>query len=63
MLFTFGGLAIFVLGGLTGVMVALAPFDFQAHDSFFIVAHLHYVLVGGAIFPDHRSVLLLLPAH
>ena len=51
MLFTFGGLAIFVLGGLTGVMVALAPFDFQAHDSFFIVAHLHYVLVGGAIFP------------
>jgi cytochrome c oxidase subunit I+III len=51
MLFTFGGLAIFILGGLTGVMVALAPFDFQAHDSFFVVAHLHYVLVGGAIFP------------
>lgn len=51
MLFTFGGLAIFVLGGLTGVMVALAPFDFQAHDSFFVVGHLHYVLVGGAIFP------------
>jgi cytochrome c oxidase subunit I+III len=51
MLFTFGGLAIFVLGGLTGVMVALAPFDFQAHDTFFIVGHLHYVLIGGAIFP------------
>jgi cytochrome c oxidase subunit I+III len=51
MLFTLGGLVIFVLGGLTGVMVALAPFDFQAHDTFFIVAHLHYVLVGGAIFP------------
>jgi len=51
MLFILGGLAIFVLGGLTGVMVALAPFDFQAHDTFFIVGHLHYVLIGGAIFP------------
>ena len=51
MLYVLGGLAVFVLGGLTGVMVALAPFDFQAHDSFFIVAHLHYVLIGGAVFP------------
>ncbi|MGH9323027.1 MAG: cytochrome c oxidase subunit I [Vicinamibacteria bacterium] len=51
MLYTFGGLAIFVLGGLTGVMVALAPFDFQAHDTFFVVGHFHYVLIGGAIFP------------
>ncbi|HYC71901.1 MAG TPA: cytochrome c oxidase subunit I [Opitutaceae bacterium] len=51
MLFTLGGLAIFVLGGLTGVMVAVASFDLQAHDTFFVVAHLHYVLVGGAIFP------------
>ncbi len=51
MLFITGAFAIFVLGGLTGVMVALAPFDFQVHDSYFIVAHLHYVLVGGAIFP------------
>jgi cytochrome c oxidase subunit I+III len=51
MLFAFGGLAIFVLGGLTGVMVAVASFDMQAHDTYFIVAHLHYVLVGGAIFP------------
>ena len=51
MLFTFGGLAAFIVGGLTGVMLALAPFDFQAHDSFFVVGHLHYVLIGGAIFP------------
>ena len=51
MLFTAGALAIFVLGGLTGVMVALAPFDFQAHDTFFIVGHLHYVLIGGSVFP------------
>ena len=51
MLYTLGGLAVFVLGGLTGVMVALASFDFQAHDTFFVVAHLHYVLIGGAVFP------------
>jgi cytochrome c oxidase subunit I+III len=51
MRFIFGGLAIFVPGGLTGVMVALVPFNFQAHDTFFVVAHLHYVLIGGALFP------------
>jgi cytochrome c oxidase subunit I+III len=51
MLWIVGGFAVFVLGGLTGVMVAIATFDFQAHDTFFIVAHLHYVLVGGAVFP------------
>lgn len=51
MLFASGALAIFVFGGLTGVMVAVAPFDWQAHDSYFVVAHLHYVLIGGMVFP------------
>jgi cytochrome c oxidase subunit I+III len=51
MLWTFGSLVVFVLGGLTGVMVAIAPFDFQAHDTFFVVGHFHYVLIGGALFP------------
>jgi cytochrome c oxidase subunit I+III len=50
-LFVFGGFATFVLGGLTGVMVAVAPFNFQAHDTHFIVAHLHSVLIGGTVFP------------
>lgn len=50
-LFLLGGLVTFVMGGLTGVMVALVPFDWQAHDSYFIVAHLHYVLIGGMVFP------------
>lgn len=50
-LFLLGGLITFVMGGLTGVMVALVPFDWQAHDSYFIVAHLHYVLIGGTVFP------------
>ncbi len=51
MLFVLGFFFIFVLGGLTGVMVAVVPFNWQAHDTYFIVAHLHYVLFGGMVFP------------
>ncbi|MGH9458114.1 MAG: cytochrome c oxidase subunit I [Thermoanaerobaculia bacterium] len=61
MLFIFGGIAAFVIGGLTGVMVALAPFDFQAHDSYFVVGHLHYVLIGGAIFPIVAGLYYFFP--
>ena len=50
-LFMLGFLFTFVLGGLTGVMVAILPFDWQVHDTYFIVAHLHYVLIGGVVFP------------
>jgi cytochrome c oxidase subunit I+III len=49
--FVFGFVAIFVLGGLTGIMLTSVPLDLQIHDTFFVVAHLHYVLIGGAIFP------------
>jgi cytochrome c oxidase subunit I+III len=51
MLFILGFLSIFVIGGLTGVMLASVPFNWQAHDSYFVVAHLHYVLIGGMVFP------------
>ena len=61
MLFAAGALAIFVIGGLTGVMVALAPFDWQAHDTYFVVAHLHYVLIGGMLFPVVAGVYYFYP--
>jgi cytochrome c oxidase subunit I+III len=61
MLWIFGGLAVFVIGGLTGVMVAIATFDFQAHDTFFVVAHLHYVLIGGALFPIIAGLYYFFP--
>jgi cytochrome c oxidase subunit I+III len=51
MLFAVGFLAIFVLGGITGVMIAVVAFNWQIHDTHFIVAHFHYVLVGGNVFP------------
>jgi cytochrome c oxidase subunit I+III len=53
--------ATFVIGGLTGVMVAVVPFDWQAHDTHFIVAHLHYVLVGGFVFPMLAALYYWMP--
>jgi cytochrome c oxidase subunit I+III len=51
LLFVIGFFVTFIIGGLTGVMLAVIPFDLQVHDTFFVVAHFHYVLIGGAVFP------------
>jgi cytochrome c oxidase subunit I+III len=50
-MFVIGFFVIFIMGGLSGVMIASIPYDLQAHDTFFVVAHFHYVLLGGAVFP------------
>lgn len=60
-LFVIGFLVTFVLGGITGVMVGSVPFDWQAHDSYFVVAHLHYVLIGGVLFPIFAALYFWMP--
>ena len=60
-LFVLGFVVVFIIGGFTGVMVASVPYDVQAHDTFFVVAHLHYVLLGGMVFPLFGAAYYWLP--
>jgi cytochrome c oxidase subunit 1 len=50
LLFCLGFIGLFTIGGLSGIMLAAYPIDYQAQDSYFLVAHLHYVLFGGSVF-------------
>lgn len=61
MLFAIGFVALFTVGGLSGVMLAIAPADFQYHDTYFVVAHFHYVLIPGAIYGIFAAVYYWLP--
>lgn len=61
MLWITGFLVIFVCGGLTGVMLALVPLNWQVHDTHFVVAHMHYVLIGGMLFPLVAGLYYWLP--
>jgi cytochrome c oxidase subunit I+III len=56
MLYVLGFVVVFVVGGVTGVMFAAIPFDQQVTDSYFVVAHFHYVLFGGAVFPIFAAI-------
>jgi cytochrome c oxidase subunit 1 len=61
MLFALGFIVMFSIGGFSGLMLALAPVDFQYHDTYFVVAHFHYVLVPGSIFAIIAAVYYWLP--
>nr|WP_244470296.1 cytochrome c oxidase subunit I [Microvirga vignae] len=61
LLFIIGFFFIFVAGGLSGIMLASVPLDSQVHDTFFVVAHFHYVLIGGNVFPLLAAVYYWFP--
>ncbi len=61
MLFAFGFLSMFLMGGLTGIMLAAAPFDYQVSDSYFVVGHFHFVLIGGTLFGVFAGIYYWFP--
>lgn len=61
MLFSIGFIVMFTIGGFSGLMLAITPADYQYHDTYFVVAHFHYVLVPGSIFAIMAAVYYWLP--
>ena len=56
MLFSLGFLSMFVIGGITGVMLASVPTDIHLHDTYFVVSHFHFVLYGGSVFAIYSAL-------
>jgi cytochrome c oxidase subunit 1 len=61
MLFAIGFLMLFLLGGISGMFNAVAPVDFALHDTYWVVAHIHYVLFGGAVFALFAAIYYWFP--
>jgi cytochrome c oxidase subunit 1 len=61
MLWCIGLIYVFTIGGISGVMVASPPLDFQAQDTYFVVAHMHNVLIGGTVFAGFAGVYFWFP--
>jgi cytochrome c oxidase subunit I len=61
LLFCVGFLAIFLIGGISGVFLAIFPVDWQLNETYFVVAHIHFVLVGGAVFPIFAAIYYWFP--
>jgi len=61
LLFCVGGMTIFLIGGLSGVFLAVFPIDWQVNETYFVVAHLHFVLMGGAVFTIFAAIYYWFP--
>src|ERR1700710_2703605 len=61
LVFAVGFIAVFVVGGITGIFLAVFPVDWQLNDTYFVVAHFHYVLMGGAVFTVFAGIYYWFP--